>query len=149
MIRTFGQTNHFLKSWAFIGFSSGDTEIREDLQDYNIIFGCIIPEEMLLGIRRDFFLIVRGYPDVAVCIFYAHCISSFVFYVKKGTKITARELLFSCVAAPEMIQYYLDLGISSENLMRNILAYVSIARPFLLAQERFFYLFQQIGNTDL
>ena len=25
-------------------------------------------------------------------------------------KITARELLFSCVAAPEMIQYYLEIG---------------------------------------
>lgn len=30
-----------------------------------------------------------------------------------------------------------SLSISSENLMRNILTYVSIARPFLLAQERF------------
>ena len=27
-----------------------------------------------------------------------------------GTKITARELLFSCAAAPEMIQYYLEIG---------------------------------------
>ena len=25
--------------------------------------------------------------------------------------------MFSCVAAPEMIQYYLELGISSENLI--------------------------------
>lgn len=50
------------------------------------------------------------------------------------------------------LQYYLDLGISSENLMRNILAYVSIARPFLLAQGRFLiykYLFATSINLFL
>ena len=54
-------------------------------------------------------------------------------------KITAWELLFSCVAVPKMIQYYLEIGYLFGVLNeRNILEYVSIARPFLLAQERFF-----------
>lgn len=40
-------------------------------------------------------------------------------------KITARELLFSCVAAPEMIQYYSEISVSLRSTERNILAYVS------------------------
>ena len=75
MIITFGKSDHLLKAGTLVGFSSGDTKVREDLQDYNIVLGCIVPEEVLLGVRRDFFLIVSGYPDVAVCIFYALCIT--------------------------------------------------------------------------
>ena len=75
MVITFGQSDHLLKAGTFVGFSSGDAEIHEDLQDYNIVLGCIVPEEVLLGVRGNFFLIVSGYPDVAVCIFYAHCIT--------------------------------------------------------------------------
>ena len=75
MIITLGQSDHLLEAGTFVGFSSGDTKVREDLQDYNIVLGCIVPEEMLLGVRGNFFLIVSGYPDVAVCIFYAHCIT--------------------------------------------------------------------------
>ena len=61
-----------------------------------------------------------GHTDVngAAFNFTWHIISPFSsIYVKMSIKITARELLFSCVAAPEMIQYYLELGISSENLI--------------------------------
>ena len=75
MIISFGQSDHLLKSGTLVGCPSGDTEVREDLQDYNIVLGCIVPEEMLLGVRGDLFLIMSGYPDVAVCLFYAHCIT--------------------------------------------------------------------------
>ena len=75
MIITFGQSDHLLEAGTLVGFSSGNTKVREDLQDYNIVLGCIVPEEVLLGVRGDLFLIMSGYPDVAVCIFYAHCIT--------------------------------------------------------------------------
>ena len=64
MIITLGQSDHLLKAGTLVSFSSGDAEIREDLQDYDIVLGCIVPKEVLLGVRRDFFLIMSGYPDV-------------------------------------------------------------------------------------
>ena len=83
--------------------------------------------------------------------FYLAYYITFLFNIRKNEykNNSLRTFVLLRGSAPEMIQYYLQFEYLFGELNEKHIGVCFIAQPFLLAQERFFYLFQQIGNTDL
>ena len=61
----FGKRDHLLKITAVAGFFPGDTGILEPSEDLYLVGIGPALDLPFLGVRRQFFLHMGGYPDVA------------------------------------------------------------------------------------